>query len=150
MLKLDTQSDTQNAVNSFVSGFNSNIKSQCDATGLTNNITPAMWEAQKNAFLALSVDAQGILANMTYNHGSETDGSAADIIDLYDYIVSKYGYEDFMNRGDAGTLEDNSSNNINPVIPNLLQNNAVMIAVITSIAAISLLAITYLLKKRKR
>ena len=55
-----------------------------------------------------------------------------------------------MNRGDAGTLEDNSSNNINPVIPNLLQNNAVMIAVITSIAAISLLAITYLLKKRKR
>ena len=150
LYKLDTQSDTQNEVNSFVSGFNSNIKSQCDATGLTNNITSAMWTAQKNAFLALSVDAQGILANVTYNHGSEIDGSMKDIIDLYDYIVSKYGYEDFMNRGDAGTMEDNSSNSINPVIPNILQNNAVIIIVVTSIAAVSSLAITYLLKKRKR
>ncbi len=148
LYKLDTTSDTNTEVNNFVSGFKTNIKDNCDEN--SNNITPAMWTAQKNAFLALSVDAQGILANVTYNHGSETDGSMKDIIDLYDYIVSKYGYEDFMNRGDAGTLENNSSNNINPVIPAVFQNNAVIIVVITSIAAVSSLAIAYLLKKRRR
>ena len=149
LYKLDTTSEISSEVNNFVSGFKTNIKDACDNSGQTNNITSNMWNAQKTAFLALSVDAQGILANVTYNHGSETPGSMKDIIDLYDYIVSKYGYEDFMNRGAANTIQNNAHPaNIVPIKVN--NTNAMIITTAVTIISSSILfAVLLFIKKRK-
>ena len=149
LYKLDTTSSINNEVNNYVSGFNTNIKAACDNSGQTNNITSQMWTAQKNAFLALSVDAQGILANVTYNHGAEQSGSMKDIIDLYDYIVSKYGYEDFMNRIDANTIQNNAQPANSVLFRDNNTNVMIIITMVTIVSSSTLFAVLLFIKKRK-
>ena len=94
--------------NAFGAAFLS-ATSVCDPTGVSDNITSSIWNAQKTEFLKLSVDAQGLIASTTalsdesYAGGADYEKAAT----RYNYIVKKYGVEthaDFMNRIDSGKL----------------------------------------------
>lgn len=145
--------DYESEVKSFVNGFDSYTNSHCDASGINpTTIDSEGWSSQANAFNALSPDAQGYLANMEYIHNSEVSGSTADIIDRYDYIVSKYdNLSDFMNRKDANTIRDytNQVEDINqsPLIEKNV--NSITVVVIISLITLSTL-ITFVLFIRKK
>ncbi len=42
-----------------------------------------------NAFASLGADAQGYFANLTYTLGATSSGTDEDLVDRYDYIVTK-------------------------------------------------------------
>ena len=147
--------DYESEVASFVNEFNTYTNSHCDASGIEQTtIDSEGWSNKASAFNALSPDAQGYLANMEYIHNGEVGGSTADIIDRYDYIVSKYkNLSDFMNRKDANTIHDYTNkaeaNNISP----LIEKNVNPIRVVVTISLITLSAlITFvlLIKNKKR
>ena len=66
------------------------------------------WDAMANSFDALSDDAQAYLRNLSYNHGAEERDSLEDLIDRYDYILSKYDALDFMGRKTHGAYRQNA------------------------------------------
>ena len=144
--------DYESEVASFVNGFNSYTNSHCDASGtIQTTIDSEGWSSQANAFNTLSPDAQGYLANMEYIHNSEVSGSTADIIDRYDYIVSKYKFEDFTSRKYANTWQNNvQGGNVSSLLKKIESNNIPVVIVISSILSISIIAATLLfIKKRK-
>lgn len=145
--------DYESEVASFVSGFDSYTHSHCDENGINpTTIDSEGWSSQANAFNALSPDAQGYLANVEYIHNGEASGSTADIIDRYDYIVSKYdNLSDFMNRKDANTIHDytNKVENLN-AYPLIEKNvNPIIVVVFISLITLSTL-ITFVLFIRKK
>ena len=91
--------------------------SNYDPTAATKNIDRGAWTSVKSAFNKLSLDSQSYLAALTYTHNQEESGSFGELADRYDSIVNtyydvlyipsedKYGFEDFMRRGLAGTLQ---------------------------------------------
>ena len=66
------------------------------------------WDAMASSFNALSDDAQAYLRNLSYNHGAEERDSLEDLIDRYDYILSKYDALDFMGRKTHGAYRQNA------------------------------------------
>lgn len=154
LYKMNVTDSINTEVSNFVSGFHSSIGGVCDASGVDTDTSAlnSAWTTQATAFKALSVDAQGILANTTYIHNAETAGSTADIIDRYDYVYGKYSASltkgDFMNRSDAGTLVTYSAR-VNPF--NIIGNNGNTVAIIVVISMISVTCIGgyFFLRKRK-
>ncbi len=113
----------------------------CDATG-TNAPTFASgksWASLKTAFQALSTPHQNTLTNATANE-SGTDIEKA--VARYDYVVAKYGYENFMNR----TIT-NSANRMNVFGGNSTNNILLVLGSISLLGGLTYLA--YFLKKRK-
>jgi hypothetical protein len=154
LYKMNVTDSINTEVSNFVSGFHSSIGGVCDASGVDTDTSAlnSAWTTQATAFKALSVDAQGILANTTYTHNAETAGSTADIIDRYDYVYGKYSASltkgDFMNRSDAGTLVTYSER-VNPF--NIIGNNGNTVVIIVVISMISVTCIGgyFFLRKRK-
>ena len=93
------------------------------------------WLLAKRAFEALGPDAQGYLANMTYNHNQEVSGSAANIVDRYDYIIAKYDFEDFMLRKLVNTYVNHYSGNSH-VFNSLISNDNDSFMVLTVIVGV--------------
>ena len=152
LYKLDYNSSISSEISTFKSAF-FNTTSVCDATGATNNITSQAWADLSDSFSALSEDAKGYIASITYTHGTETPGSEGDMADRYDYIISKYNsLGDFMNRKDTTSYQ----NNYNPQSANKLvffndtNNYVVVIIVMVSIVSISSVGVFLLLKKRHK
>ena len=113
----------------------------CDATG-TNAPTFASgksWASLKTAFNALSTADQNTLKNVTANE-SGTDIEKA--VARYDYVVAKYGYENFMDR----TIT-NSANKMNVFNGNSTNNILLILGSISLLGGLTYLA--YFLKKRK-
>ena len=113
----------------------------CDATG-TNAPTFASgksWASLKTAFQALTTPHQNALKNATANE-SGTDIEKA--VARYDYVVAKYGYENFMNR----TIT-NSANKMNVFNGNSTNNILLILGSISLLGGLTYLA--YFLKKRK-
>ena len=113
----------------------------CDATG-TNTPTFASgksWASLKTAFQALTTPHQNTLKNATANE-SGTDIEKA--VARYDYVVAKYGYENFMNR----TIT-NSANKMNVFNGNSTNNILLILGSISLLGGLTYLA--YFLKKRK-
>ena len=139
---------------SFVTSFGNLTHNACTLDGTSApNMSAQDWLAQASVFEALSADAQGYLANLTYYHNGETLGSAADIVDRYDYIVSKYNqYDDFMHRGDAGTLLDfhyvAPSERLN-IFNKSIDNTSVVVIIAVTIS-ITLIASFVIIKKKKK
>lgn len=139
---------------SFVTSFGNLTHNACTLDGTSApNMSAQDWGAQASAFEALTADAQGYLANLTYYHNGETLGSAADIVDRYDYIVSKYNqYDDFMHRGDAGTLLDfhyvAPSERLN-IFNKSIDNTSVVVIIAVTIS-ITLIASLVIIKKKKK
>ena len=113
----------------------------CDATG-TNAPTFASgksWATLKTAFSSLSTPHQNTLKNATANQ-SGTDIEKA--VARYDYVVAKYGYENFMNR----TIS-NQANKMNPFNSSSTNNLFMVLGSISLLGGLTYLA--YFLKKRK-
>ena len=122
----------------------------CDITGEVNNLNLGDWEYLANAFNALTVDSQSYLASVVYSHNQEEANSLKDMVDRYDHIVSKYsgdGFIDFMSRGDAGTLQHNSAYTF--ALINRIDNNTLIVVVVSIISVASLTALLVFKKKRK-
>lgn len=148
LYKMDVTSTITSEANTFGSGFMTNIGGACDASGAQDNITSSLWNAQKNAFDALSVDAQGLIACAS---GNESGANYEKAVALYDYIVSKYGVDthaDFMNRVSAGTLV--LSARVSPLL-SITSNTNSTVAIIVIVSLVSLTAIGgyFFLRKRK-
>ena len=124
------EDDVQNFIDAFL-----DATSNCDNTGETNNLTEEDWLLAKRAFEALGPDAQGYLANMTYNHNQEASGSAANIVDRYDYIIAKYDFEDFMLRKLVNTYVNHYSSN-SQVFNSLISNDNDSFMVLTVIVGV--------------
>ena len=122
----------------------------CDSTGEVNNLNLSDWQELASAFNALTVDSQSYLASLVYTHNQEEANSLKDMVDRYDHIVSKYsgdGFIDFMSRGDAGTLQQNSAYTF--ALINNIDNNTLIVVVVSIISVVSLTALLIFKKKRK-
>ncbi len=113
----------------------------CDATG-TNAptfVSGKSWASLKTAFQALSTPHQNTLKNATANEsGTDIEKAMA----RYDYVVAKYGYENFINR----TIS-NSANKMN-IIKGASINDILLVMGITSLLG-GFTFLAYFLKKRK-
>ena len=85
------------------------ISSYCDPTGKVNNVNSTSWINLQNTYGSLSDNGKNALINATYSltrSGSKTIVTAtgsttqftAESVARYDYIVNKYGYENFIGR----------------------------------------------------
>ena len=145
--------DLTEEINEFIVGFDLLTSGGCDVTGENApSITSAQWDEQATAFNALSLDGQGYLADITYTHNAEEPCSAADIVDRYDYIVSKYSFNEFMNRREANTYQDNWNNSqtTSELLHDYQRVNVVVIITIVMVASVSVLSFILVLKKRKQ
>ena len=138
----------------YVSTFITGTASACTS----ENVTSAIWQDLEDAFALLSVDEQGYFAGLSYSHNQEATNSVYNVVDRYDYIVAKYGYNDFMNRKDAGTWKDYfhfNDDTLPPDDPNLLKifgiqgesNMTYVIIIAASVVTLSL--VVFFINKRK-
>ena len=118
----------------------------CDNTGSQNNVDLDDWAGLVSKFNSMSEDAKGYFGSLTYNHNHEEKNSSKDLMDRYDYIVTKYGYTDFINRRENGTLKNNYSSQPVNVILNIDSTLPITIVVV-SILGMSSLAFFYFTKK---
>ena len=112
----------------------------CDSSGTNSNID---WINIKATFGALSESDRNILTNLIL----PTDGGYNVIeafMSRYDYIISKYNYEDFLSRYPS------SNSSSLPLLNNddYANDNAIMMVVI-SLCSLSLLIGIILLKKKR-
>ena len=157
LYKLDVTSAINTEVSNFVSGFDTalgNSVCKTDGTTVVSDVNSA-WTSQATAFAALSVDAQGILANTTYTHNAETKGTTADIVDRYDYIYSKYSESltkgDFMNRSGLASYQATGAANSRIALFDVVASNATGTTIIVIVSLIGLTAIGgyFFIRKRK-
>ena len=136
---------------SFTTSFKTFTDGVCVADGSTTQSSlEAGWANQKTAFNNLSADAQGYLANLTYYHNEEVAGSDEDIVDRYEYIVSKYSLEEFMNRREAQTFIAQSFGANNLSLFNGVNNNPQLIIVlVVSLVGVTSLGILIFVKRKK-
>lgn len=147
MFKLMPKSDFYTELNGFKTTFFENI--QCNPQG-GHTFTNEDWLATKDAFDTLSVDAQGYLANLTYAHNLEEEGSIGQMIDKYDYILSKYKdtYVDYMNRKEAAYANYYYSNNNSIFAARFIEQNTNIIILIIVISAVIVAPIAFIIKKK--
>ena len=124
----------------------------CDPTGVEERIASASWEWLENAFNNLSLNVQGVLASVEYVHNQEMNDTVKDLvkdlIDRYDYIVNKYGYKDFMQRGSLIAQLQNV--NSTPRIPvQISEDNTSIVVVVIACSAITLFAVIFFIQKKK-
>lgn len=150
LFKLATTSAVMQELDSYRQEFASQT-AVCDSTGVDKNITADIWNGLSDSFNALSYDAQGYLANLTYEHGEETKDSLKDIVDRYDYIISKYPeFEDFMSRKVANTYEDHYPSNGNSVEMTSSNKATGIVVGVIALSASSLIALVVFLNIKKK
>ena len=121
--------------------------SDCDPTGVSDNINSSKWASLATSFDALSAAAQGYLASVTYTHNAEQPNSIEDFIDRYDYIVSKYpSHNDFMQRG---SLINSLQNTQSPIINTPVESfdSSVVIVICLLLAALGSFALVHFKNK---
>ena len=162
--KYGTTDEEFAGLNTFVNDFLT-ATDVCDPDGQVNRITKSAWDALRDEFNALSLEAQGILANITYTHGEEQSRSIEDMVDRYDYITAKYLYsgdydplnpydyvlEDFIHRIFAGVNPYSGAfitQNNNPISISIDYSMTIVVIVILSIGVIGFAAL-YIKKKKE-
>ena len=132
-----------------------NVFSLCNDQGETDfsvdvNKGINRWTNLSASFAGLEIDSQAYLANLTYTHGLEERDSLEDLIDRYDYIITKYrSLNDFMGRRAlAETLQPQQSRAITAYLQNSSDVYPVLIIVV-SVSAISLVSFLLIIKQRK-
>lgn len=158
LYKMDTTSTIENEVSSFVGGFHTSIGGVCDPTGIGTDIKTlnSSWSSQADAFEALSVDAQGILASTTYIHNAEEPGSTKDIIDRYDYVYSRYSDSltkgDFMDRSGLSNYQPTGLRSFGrPLFDtnNFNESNSTILIIVVSVIGLSAIGGYFYYRKRK-
>ncbi len=130
----DTTDDAKDAAVNFAQTFLNNIG--CDPSGYGTVAPTGDWDSFKTAYENLSAEAQAYLVE-------DVDDTIDEFLDLYDYIIGKYNYDNFLNR----TITSPS----NAVISSNSINYEVIIAVVTiSVLVIVSASIYFVVKKRKQ
>ena len=147
MFKLMPKASFYSELDGFVTTFFEKI--QC-VSGGSVNFTTSDWTDTKTAFDVLSVDVQGYLANLIYVHNGEEPGSAGDMVDRYDYILSKYPdtYVDYMNRKEAA-YTNYYLNSQNIFDNQSIQQNTNLIIIFITIGLLTFVSIAFFIKKKK-
>ena len=138
---------------SFTTSFKSFTDGVCVADGSTTQSSLEVgWLNQKTAFDNLSADAQGYLANLTYYHNEEVAGSDEDVIDRYEYIVSKYDLDEFMNRREVQTFIGQSFDINNFSLLSDINNDptAIIILVVSLLCVASFSVLVFVKRKKKQ
>ncbi len=141
LYKYVDDSTTTYTASKFVSDFNTAIT--CDETGVNS---PAFasgysWNVLKNKFNSLSQDVQSTFTNASYTIEQIESGSDIQkVVARYDYIVSKYGYENFMNRA--------AINNGKLLLINESNNNGLITIMVVSLVILST-SLIYIVRKKK-
>lgn len=115
-------------------------------------INDDLWNEIKTEFNKLSPDAQGIFASTTYTHGAEELKTKENVVDRYDYIISKYtSLSDFMNRKEANSYVNNYNASQNVFIKSIYEKTTpVTIVVVIIISLISIMTFGVLLIRRRK
>ena len=153
LYKINSCETFDNDIARFMQEFY-NRTANCDASGHGRGIFDWQWQHIENEFNTMSEDAKGYLANLTYTHNAETPNTIEDVIDRYDFIISKYSdLKDFIDRKAVQTWNDTSgSSSTRPVVIDNVANTSslILIIVVTSITSISLVGLFILKKKHTR
>ncbi len=146
MFKLMPKSSFYTALDNFKDTFFEKI--QCLSVGETN-FSSQDWLDTKTAFDSLSVDAQGYLANLTYTHNLEESGSLNDLVDRYDYILSKYpsNYDDYMDRKEAAYSNYYTSSQ-NILINGAFKQSGNTIVIIIAVSLLIMVSIMFVRKRK--
>ena len=111
----------------------------CNAQGISAPTFTTSWAQLKTAFNALDTADQNTLKNATANeNGTDIEKAMA----RYDYVVAKYGYENFINR-----TSGNSANRMNNFNSDSANNLLLVLGSMSLLGGLTYLA--YFLKKRK-
>ena len=111
----------------------------CNAQGTSAPTFTTSWAQLKTAFNALDTADQNTLKNATANeNGTDIEKAMA----RYDYVVAKYGYENFINRASG-----NSANRMNNFNSDSANNLLLVLGSMSLLGGLTYLA--YFLKKRK-
>ena len=137
------------SLTTFIDDFHKATK-VCNPDGNNMTVSTSTWANQKSAYNALDEFVKVIVSGTTYSHNNETYGSLADIVDRYDYIISKYSdYEDFMARKSNAAYENHYNGRSN-LFPSLIDDEVTPIILVVSLLSIvSIIAFTFYVKKRK-
>jgi hypothetical protein len=114
-------------------------------------VTKSSWSSHKDAFYALSEDAQDIICAVPHEADpeAEVEGFIAKAVQRYDYVLTLYGkdtYNDFMGRVNAGTPVL-SAHNVSS-FSGSVGSTAVIVAL--SLAAAATLAGTIVFAKKRK
>ena len=111
----------------------------CNAQGTSAPTFTTSWASLKTAFNALELADRNTLKNATANeNGTDIEKAMA----RYDYVVAKYGYENFINRASG-----NSANRMNNFNSDTANNLLLVLGSMSLLGGLTYLA--YFLKKRK-
>ncbi len=111
----------------------------CNAQGTSAPTFTTSWAQLKTAFNALDTADQNTLRNATANeNGTDIEKAMA----RYDYVVAKYGYENFISR-----TSGSSANKMNTFNGTSANNLLLVLGSISLLGGLTYLA--YFLKKRK-
>ena len=154
LYKLVTTDSINNEVNNYASTFSTKINAICDINGVNTNVDKlnTAWGELASSFKGLSVDAQGIIASVSYTRNGGANGSKEYVADKYDYIFSKYSDKltdgDFMTRQGLSVYQPSA---VRSSFFELNMNSASSISMIVLIAIISISSIGgYLVIKRRK
>ena len=128
-----------------------NLSMVCDTTGTNNNVTSTRWNEIKTIYNSLPNRCKTILKNATYTVTGSGDSTVAsptgstlalcaEAIAKYDFIVAKYGYENFIGRDLPSPSSIRLFNE---------DSNASFIPVLVVGISISLFAIAFIFKKKE-
>ena len=153
LYKQELSKDDFSEINLFVNVFHEATQ-VCIQDGREVVLTTEAWSTLGEQFNTLHLNAQGFVAGATYTHNQETYGTLEDIIDRYDYIISKYSqFDDFMYRDSLGNHHNYYNSPIGGITPYVIEDTNHAIMVITIIAAasvVSLIALIIIKKKKMR
>ena len=125
------------------------ITSQCKEDGKSLTITKEEWSLLAGLFNDISEDAKGYFGSLSYTHNKESKNSDRDLMDRYDYIVSKYGYSDFINRKDSNTYRNNYSYQISDPIINESDSSIIAMIIVASVLEVVSLSFIFYFKRRR-
>ena len=104
-----------------------------------NAPSTTLWAELKTSYEALSTEAQGELTAATSDASSWDE--ICQMAARYDLIVSRYGYDDFMNRGISLSLQSN--------LPSFHSSSTLWAILLLGIAGVGAVGMMFFLRKKK-
>ena len=157
LYRVDTHSTTIAIADDFRTGyFDNEIRDLCYMDGNTPqaniNTIISNWSSIKttlySGWFGNNPDLWGYLARMTYFHNDHPQNTNESMIDCYDYLVSKYGLDDFLFRKEAGTYID--QNQQAKMFESIIKTTDITTIVIVSVVgSLTLIATAFYFKKKK-
>ena len=124
-----------------------NIRNEWGDGKHTKTDTVEHWFYQGNS---LSVDARSYIVKLTYVPGNVTPNTPEAMVELYDYLVTKYDLPEFMCRREADTLAEKTLLESLHIFTNTTPKENGILFVIIAITAIGVTGAALILVKKKK